>query len=154
MTMKTPHILLPTLLALVLLTGCVGNGSYDARAPAAAATGKVGQGSSRAFIVGVYQDRVDRDGACALSDWRVSFTTEYSQSNGTYVYDTKNAREFSVSNDSALLAKLNETMKGDAPVFLTWQTVADRGCQYEHREVVSGVAPITNSVNATTRTPR
>ena len=147
--MKSNRSLLALVLAAILLAGCFGKPTAPAQP---ASLESVGSGQHKAFVVGVYQDLVVEDGQyCAVSDWRVQFTTTYSKVNGTYVYDTKDAQEFSVANDTALLAKLNETMRGEEPVFLAWHTLSNRGCEYQHREIVTRVLPLANeSASVTT----
>lgn len=137
------------LAAVVLLAGCFGPGGAE---PASTVT--VGGGSRTIFIVGVYEDRVydysETYGymPCAFSDWRITFATRYAKVNGAYIFDTNDTREFSVKNDTVLLARLNESMREEAPVLLSWEVRSDRGCQYQHEEIVTNVTRL-HEENAT-----
>lgn len=130
--------------AALLLAGCVS----PAPPPpinVKASTETVGSGSRTVFIVGVYEDQVyysrtEREVfPCAYTDWRVVAATNYTKENGTYVFNTGETQEFSVRNETPLIERLNETMRAEKPAILSWETLRDRGCQYQHRDVVINV---------------
>ncbi|MEA3200063.1 MAG: hypothetical protein QOE90_1491 [Thermoplasmata archaeon] len=148
----TTNRLIPTLLLVSLLVA----GCLQIPAPSVTpASGKAGGGALRALIVGVYQARVEHTSQngqsssyCGIYDWRIQFTTEYRKENNTYVYDTQTAQEFSVkTNDTALLSKLNATMRTDParPAVIDWTKFDDPGCEYQHEQVVVGVSPLNDT---------
>jgi|SRR5581483_5745646 len=139
--------------ALVLVlafAGCFGEPTPDTT-PASKTT--VGGGAAKVLIVGVYQDQVSywvhentqeqQLHVCGIYDWRVSFTTHFTKENGTYVYDAKDAQEYSVkTNDSALLAHINVTKDEGRPAILSWVTLASTGCEYQNDHVATGLSPV------------